>query len=409
MELFAHAVLDGVHGFVDTQDQFIETPGKAWAGKGPLRLVKGPDGYGFVDREMQWVVQPELDLANKIFHDGLCRVKQDGKFGFMNLEGELVIPCEYSDAKFCVEDRILVSDDGKKFGFITSTGDPITKQKYKKETHYFKNGRAAVNVGKKWGYIDLDGKEVIKPLYRDEYGVSDYGDDKIIRGQIRVGNNGLWEFVNYDGEAIAEELQWANEFSEGLGYFWIPDEENGGGAIKSGFIDSSGEVVRWTKGFSLHNQTFSEGLIPAKPSGTDDWLHGYLDKNFEWAIEPKYRHPYPFKNGFAMVGNTDWKWTYVSAAGEQLTDFQFDMHQPMGNYKPRDFHEGCCVVYLDGKFGVLAEDGSLIVPTDCQSITDFSNGFASAKRDGKWGAFDAKGKVVVPFNYDSLGFFHPFE
>lgn len=58
------------------------------------------------------------------------------------------------------------------------------------------------------------------------------------------------------------------------------------------------------------------------------------------------------------------------------------------------------LVKKDGKFGLLAKDGTFAVEPKFDNARDFSDGLAAVKQNGKWGYIDRTGTLVIPAIFD---------
>ena len=59
-----------------------------------------------------------------VFHEGLARVKKNGKYGYINKEGEEVIKCQYDDASNFHEGLAAVKKNEKKY-YIDNLGNEL--------------------------------------------------------------------------------------------------------------------------------------------------------------------------------------------------------------------------------------------------------------------------------------------
>lgn len=59
------------------------------------------------------------------------------------------------------------------------------------------------------------------------------------------------------------------------------------------------------------------------------------------------------------------------------------------------------VVYVDGQWGFLGEDGEFLIPPIYEFAEEFQQGLAPVMLNNKWGYINTKGETVIPFIYDS--------
>lgn len=65
----------------------------------------------------------------------------------------------------------------------------------------------------------------------------------------------------------------------------------------------------------------------------------------------------------------------------------------------RDFSEGMAAVKLDGKWGFIDTNGTVVISPKYDGAYSFSEGLAAVQSNGKWGYIDKTGAVVIPFTY----------
>ena len=117
--------------------------------------------WGFKDRRTdKMVIEPKYDNVDN-FHEGLARVKLNGKWGFIDKTGKIVIEPKYDAAWDFSEGLASVKLNGK-WGFIDKTGKEITELKYD-DVNSFLGGLASVKLNGKWYCINTKG-EIVKEV-----------------------------------------------------------------------------------------------------------------------------------------------------------------------------------------------------------------------------------------------------
>lgn len=99
---------------------------------------------------------------------------------------------------------------------------------------------------------------------------------------------------------------------------------------------------------------------------TGEW--GYVDKDNEWTIRPKYSALLYETNGGMYPVSLHGKWGFVGPSGEQLTDIVYDAAL-------------CEINYTKGGYPV---------------------NFAALRRKGKWAFVNVQGVFVTEFKYDEV-------
>lgn len=98
---------------------------------------------------------------------------------------------------------------------------------------------------------------------------------------------------------------------------------------------------------------FNEGLCPYQDSKTGLW--GYMDINFNVAIEPTYFKAYCFSDGLAAVYDGQ-KWGFINSKGKTILPFEYDSVEKKYNYYTC-FYEDEVVGFVDG-YAIVTQSSS---------------------------------------------------
>lgn len=139
---------------------------------------------------------------------------------------------------------------------------------------------------------------------------------------------------------------------------------------------------------------FHEGYARAEKNGK----YGFVDKNGNEIIPPKYEWVGQFKEGVARVFTND-KAGYVEKQGKLVIPEKYD--------DAWEFSQGLAKVMLVKEvkgekqqyFGFVDKNGKEVIPTNYTDAQSFYEGLAAVKQDGKWGYINTNGKVIIPFKY----------
>ena len=257
----------------------VKDPTKKKGAGAPFQIRRGKK-WGFMNRTGKVIIEPQFDAVNDFFR-GRAAALKNGKWGYINESGIEIIPFSFD-------------------GALDFTGEI-----------------APVLVGRKWGYIDLTGRWIISPqfqaaaemkdglarvLYWERLecarGIYTNKDAPVYMFQMPTimtalttgcgPLNGRYGFVDASGKfAIQPNLQWAEDFSEGLAPFGIER--------KFGYVDAKGQTVISPQFESA--EKFSDGLAAVRLNGKE----GYIDKSGQWIVEPKFDFAGQFSEGLARV------------------------------------------------------------------------------------------------------------
>ena len=129
---------------------------------------------------------------------------------------------------------------------------------------------------------------------------------------------------------------------------------------------------------------------------------GFIDKNGNVIIEPKYDMIEIFKDGLARVNvgaeyyygyiRRGGKWGYIDATGKIVIDTIFD--------EIDYFEDGVAIFRIEGKKGIIDNTGNYVVKPLYDDLRLFSEDLACVKSDDKWGYIDHSGKYVIEPQYE---------
>ena len=132
-------------------------------------------------------------------------------------------------------------------------------------------------------------------------------------------------------------------------------------------------------------------------------LWGFIDENFNQAVDFKFYDVHSFYENYAAVMDKDNKWGFIDTAGNVAIDFQYD--------EAENFSEDLAAVKQGDKWGYIDKNGKEVISCKYDEAHNFSEGLAAVAinnylEDGcmAWAYIDAKGDVVIPFySYSALG------
>lgn len=216
----------------------------------------------------------------------------------------------------------------------------------------------------KWGYMDLNGDMVIEPKFDDAERFNDEGyaivfdRDKqkyaVIDSEGNYKINPIYSNIELYGEGIAL----VSEKYEEPAYF----------------IDFVGnkQSDKLFYGYSS-NKHASDGYIPIQQyDKLGHGLFGYIDYNMNYLIEPIYSETYDFSKGMGRVENKEGLYGYVDSTGKEIIPCQYDWAYDYDEY-------GYASVSVNGKHGLIRQDGSYYVEPNYEYIGSFFEGYALVK------------------------------
>ena len=218
-----------------------------------LARVQYRDGYGFINTEGKFVIDPHLMKASD-FSEGKAAVWTEGQCGYIDTSGRFLIGPQFSKCMDFQEGKAIVFKGGQRAGLIDDAGnfiiEPghnrlldftegrglvrndnyqfyyITEQDrfydgFYEKAGQFRYGMAVVQVDGRWAIINQQGIEIIPPKY-DKIEQFDNGFAKVrikgfngltnLRGELIVQPD--YEYMSYAGEGLVRVEQ-----GDKVGYF----------------------------------------------------------------------------------------------------------------------------------------------------------------------------------------------
>ena len=202
--------------------------------------------WGFINKNGELIFETECDEIGEYFSEGFANVCIGGKWGYIDTEGKFAVEPTYDKADKFQDGVALVEIKGYYQDFISREGfgplmtnyNPyIDLKSYYEGLAYVEfcserdeNGMASVS----YGYINEDGESVVDC---DAAGC-------FSEGLAAVKMNGLWGYMNTDGEIVIEpQYEQAGDFSEGLAIVSFQEEDY--------LIDVYGNIVFQTDQYDL--------------------------------------------------------------------------------------------------------------------------------------------------------------
>lgn len=300
--------------------------------------------------------------------------------------------------------------------FITNNGG-FEKQNWLYASHY-SEGIALVGVRIKskinYGFIDVCGNTVTPPYYQSagsfHEGYAAVGKQKfwgkikysyinknmVILGGLEFNNidvfqNGLggimvkdkWGFINNQGIIkIKPNYESVGKFAEGFASVERPRKKYDHFS-KYLFIDEEGNEID-NHGYNYAG-SFSNGVAPVSISGS----MGYVDKNFNYWLEPKFLSGTDFNDNYAAVNTSD----ELFLINQSTRELKLIGQKMSARFPPKD---GLIIVHnSEFKYGVIDFDGKLLTQLKYRRISPFINGIAYVEIEDKVGYINNKGDSIL--------------
>jgi len=185
--------------------------------------------FGYIDYNNEFIINPKFTFALP-FSEGLAPVTQEqikitrdgittNNFGYIGHDGEYVIPPQFNFAYPFSEGfaQVMLVNN---YGYINKNGKIVIPPKFAR-CQPFHDGLAAVQPMscKRWGYIDLTGNYVIEPLFSEVKAFSEkFAPVKAKSGLIEY----RWGYIDQEGNYLIRPIfSYAGKFQNGAAYIEI--------------------------------------------------------------------------------------------------------------------------------------------------------------------------------------------
>jgi len=132
----------------------------------------------------------------------------------------------------------------------------------------------------------------------------------------------------------------------------------------------------------------------------EEYYCGYIDGDGNVVIPPIYEIAHDFSEGLACVAELGWDkgYKFINTSGEVVISLDANI------YVYDDFHEGLCMVSVDGKSGFIDRTGKMAIPPQFDGADGFDHGVAPVRigereASDNWGFIDHTGKFIVQPKY----------
>ncbi len=280
----------------------------------------GQHRAGFIDAKGVVRIAPVFNGALR-FAEGLAAVGDPAneKMGAIDSDGEWVIPARF-EKLFWFSDGLCRYKAGPLLGYIDRRGGTKIAPAFH-EARDFHEGIAAVRIGHGGArYIRKNGTVIAESegpnLLRASEGLVPLHD----------GKSGRFGYIDRKGVIrIAPQFDFAKEFMEGIAVVTPRDRRD---ASPVAFIDRTGKVL-FEPGPYIHSDGFSEGLAVVTRIVRGRGKMGFINREFEEVIPPRFYLVGRFSNGLAPAQLAENKpWGFIDRTGEWAIPPQFKNAEP---------------------------------------------------------------------------------
>ncbi len=307
--------------------------------EGDFLLTKEETGYGLINREGDYVMDPVVD---ELKHN-----KGNFYFGFDENQFLLI---EGNDLKANVRYN--------SFHKITLENGIMLE---------YIHGKLRRVMEEDGILLDAVGIEEVTKIDEDLYNV-----------RFRDGNLGL---LNKKGWLVRPNAPFEKIMAGSNGLFPAVKDGN------TGFVNSVGE---WIIMPQFERVTlFSESLATYQKGGK--W--GVIKTNGEFIGNASWDQIKPFSEGFFIVQSNN-KFYLLKSDGEIINPESFDQILRTS--------DGHFIAEKDGKSGILDPSGKVLIPLEFENIQRVNRDFIIVQKEGKTGLISDSGEILLPLAFENI-------
>ena len=405
--------------------------------------------YGIMDFDGNKITENIYNsITNIDYKEGNLRVEQNGNYGVINIKGTTILEPEYdaimADGYYDEENKYekagfivrIVTDDGYRFGYADRTGKIILDTLYNEinrlteidddvylvtssngryglyknnkevlsneytEISFDKNNNLLiVQKDQAQGVVDLEGNNIVPIDYDSiiiggKYIDAQKGEETVVFDAdgnnldtdilsynkvsdlaIVIDKNNNYNIVDSSGnKKLRENYTYIEYFNNN---YFIVTKDN-----KTGIIDGNGNIKVNLEYDAIQAIDDTNALQAIK---TDNNRTDIIDSNmkiYEGIIDANVLKK---DNYIKVFSETDMK--YFDFSGNEIT------------YKSLFPDNSLYASQNNGKWGLVNENGQIVVPYEYDMVTEQNSGVAGVKKDGVWQVVDEKGQIISDNQY----------
>jgi hypothetical protein len=339
--------------------------------EGLSKIAIKDKGYGFIDKDMNIVIEPKYKSAND-FENGVAVVS--------------ILDEASNNKKY-----LLVDKNGNEYFFeneykrISTNFEGMFKVSDHEEIQLAFHSDYEEDAGV-WGYADSTGKEIVKPQYIYAFDFEE---------NVALVCKGEWTI----------DKKWDNKYNTGR--YWTETE-------LWGMIDKTGkEVVPFIFDEIKYYRWESTKYLQARCAEEGKW--GIINFSGEWVVEPIFEDlGYEIYNDDYITFYNEWKWSVP----DEIPMGIYSINEQRVLFEPQFFEvdfiddETIIVEKYDDKLGrnkaiIIDINGNVLLDSQYISIrkiykNDDMYEVSIFDTNGKWveGLIDKNGKEILPCKYD---------
>ena len=321
-------------------------------------------------------------------------VQKNNYYGIVNSQENIIIPCLYDSVYIEQASGIIITN----FGYMNEYGKHIVyinddnlllSSKYRRIDEFI-NGVAIVDMvidkKLKYGLVNSQGEEILPPIYSFI--------KRLSNGMFKCGLNGRVGILNESGKyIIPNQFLFVRDFENGLSLIAksVDGTYTKGSIREYSYMDWEGNIILSSCSY-ISKQ--SEGLSVVCRKG--EWgFFNIIERKITKVEGASYVGLLHDDLAMAKFGGTcviGGLWGFVNRNGEIVINPKYDY--------VFNFSEGIAAVKVGDKYGFIDTIGVLIVPCEYDEVvSSFENGEGKLVKGGRMYVFNRSGEMVSDYLY----------
>ena len=256
-------------------------------------------------------------------------VKKDGKYGILNATGKVILDCNYTEIEHAHGNNMYVVNDGNGLKIIDAASN-VVKDGGFDHIKSIDGENIIIEQGGLYGVVNISGEEKIPVQYKDLI----YACDTYYIAQMED----LYGIVSLDNVVCLDFKYQSINYLNTTNFYEAENSNYTTDILNKKFEVKLSNVI-------VSELNTDKAYMRVRVNG----VYKYYNFNFEEKSNIDV-----LKSNSLFLANKNGKYGYVNQDGELIVDYKYDDAREQNAF-------GYCAVKQNGLWGVLAQDGTVIL------------------------------------------------
>lgn len=337
-------------------------------------------------------IKNRVGISTAGFHGSMAYPIAGAKWGLLQQDGTPVVAPKYQELSNQMEGGMIAFQEKGFFGYLGADGSVKVPALFNCITPYNNQGLAAVRSKKmEWAVLNREGETVLNEAglsFISQFNSDYWGSPNLMSADTLLAHRELWKEPQRLLPLMTFGPTWLN--SEHPYLIAVKNIGKGKNATTDvGVYTLQGEAVLPFGGGLDNALAPSEGIIVATKKSGDMAFYDIAKGTFTDVEKAQYL---PFHEGRSLC----YDWADGKASNYRLVDNTGAVKSE--KYDAVSIEDTRFVVEQNGKKGIIARDGKVVLPAQADDVL-YNDGLFRVEMNEKTGYVDADGKTVIPFDY----------